>query len=80
MPTITVKNIPDDLYTHLKQSAAINHRSINSEIIVCLERTLRSRRVSSETILARAQQLREKTRQHPIADAEFTKAKAAGRR
>jgi plasmid stability protein len=79
MPTITVKNIPDDLYAHLKQSAGMNHRSINSEIIVCIERTLLSRRISPETVIPRAQRLREKTRKRCITDAEFTKAKVAGR-
>jgi len=79
MPTITVKNIPEDLYAHLKQSATMNHRSINSEIIVCIERTLQSRRFFPETALERAQQLREQTRKHAITDAEFTKAKGIGR-
>lgn len=79
MPTITVKNIPDDLYAHLKQTASMNHRSINSEIVVCIERALRSHRISPETVLTRARQLREKTQQHPITDAQFTKAKAASR-
>ncbi len=79
MPTITVKNIPDDLYAHLKQAAAANRRSINSEIIVCLERALHSHRISPETALTRARQLREKTRRRLITDAKFTKAKAAGR-
>jgi plasmid stability protein len=79
MPTITVKNIPDDLYVHLKQTAAINRRSINSEIIVCIERVLHSRKIVPEMVLARAQQLREMTRKHPITDADFTKAKIAGR-
>ena len=80
MPTITVKNIPADLYEHLKEAAGMNHRSINSEIIVCIERALRSRKVVPETTLARARQLREETRSHPISDMEFTKAKMAGRR
>jgi plasmid stability protein len=79
MPTITVKNIPDDLYGHLKQSAGMNHRSINSEIIVCIERALRSQGIPIETVLTRARQLREKTRKHPITDAKFTKAKWVGR-
>ena len=42
MPTLTVKNIPDDLYAHLREAASLNHRSLNSEIIVCLERALQS--------------------------------------
>ena len=79
MPNITLKNIPDDLYLHLRQSAGANHRSINSEIIVCMERAFRSQRVSVEALLTRARELRGKTRKHPISDAKFTKAKAAGR-
>ncbi|MFV1922255.1 MAG: FitA-like ribbon-helix-helix domain-containing protein [Methylotenera sp.] len=31
MPAITVKSIPDNLYSQLKQSAEAHHRSINSE-------------------------------------------------
>ena len=79
MPTLTVKNIPDDLYVHLKQAAAVNRRSINSEIIVCLERALHSHRISPEAALTRARELRQKTRRRPITDTKFTKAKTAGR-
>ena len=80
MATITVKNIPDDLYARLKQSAGLNRRSINREAIVCLEQALQARRATPETVLARAQQLRRITRKHPLNDAAFSKAKAAGRR
>ncbi len=79
MSNITVKNIPDALYEQLRRSAAANHRSINSEIIVCIERAVRGRRVDVETILANARRLREKTSSHPITDVQFTKAKRAGR-
>ncbi|MCC6166009.1 MAG: Arc family DNA-binding protein [Caldilineaceae bacterium] len=41
MATITVKNIPDDLYLALKQAAEANHRSVNREIIVRIEQPLR---------------------------------------
>ncbi len=79
MPTITVKNIPDDLYEYLKQSASINRRSISNEIIACIERSLHSQKIRLETVLTRAQQLREKTCKRLITDKEFTKAKLAGR-
>jgi plasmid stability protein len=80
MANITVKNIPDELYTHLKQSARQNQRSINSEVIVCLKRALGSQKISPDTVLRRARQLRQMTQQHPVTDAQFTRAKAAGRR
>jgi plasmid stability protein len=79
MPTITVKNIPADLYEHLKQSAQANRRSINSEIIVCIEQSVGSYRVDPEAAIARARLLREKTADYGISDEEFTAAKAAGR-
>jgi plasmid stability protein len=79
MATITVKNIPDDLYERLRRSAELNRRSINSEIIVCIERALFSRTINPETILARARELRETTAEYPIEDEGFTFAKTAGR-
>ena len=54
MPTITVKNIPEDLYAELKRAAALNRRSVNSEIIVCIEKAVRSHRVSPEIALGEA--------------------------
>ena len=41
MRTITIKAIPDELYERLAQSAATNRRSIDSEILVRLEHSLR---------------------------------------
>ena len=79
MPTITVKNIPGDVYELLKQSAAANRRSINSEVITCIERGTRGRKVNAEDLLLRARQLRHKTRRHPIREATFRAAKLAGR-
>ncbi len=79
MRAITVKNIPDDLYEHLIRSAELNRRSINSEIIVCIERAVRTRRIDPEMVLARAKQLRDETVGYTVNDGEFTAAKAAGR-
>lgn len=77
--TITVKNIPDELYERLKMSAQANHRSINSEIIVCIERAVGSRRVDPEGTLAGARLLRERSAAYPITDEELTRAKDTGR-
>ena len=40
MATITLKNIPDRLYQRLKHFAKMHHRSLNSEIIFNLERSV----------------------------------------
>ena len=79
MPSITVKNIPEDIYKQLKQSAEINHRSINSEIIACIERAVRSQLIDPEAIIANARVLREKTAAYRITDDELTQAKNMGR-
>lgn len=79
MPSITVKNIPEELYEDLRQSAAANRRSINSEVIVCIERALLGHTMRPETVLARARLLREMTSEYRIRDEELTAAKIAGR-
>ncbi len=79
MPTLTIRNIPEDLYAHLKHQAAINRRSLNSEVIVCIERAARSRRIQPEAYLENARRLRERTAQYPLDDDEFNAAKMAGR-
>lgn len=68
MPTITVKNIPPDLYERLKQCAKANRRSINSEIIVCIEQAVGGRKAQPEDVLGRARKLREKTEGHLITE------------
>ncbi|NIM93157.1 MAG: Arc family DNA-binding protein [Anaerolineales bacterium] len=79
MATVTLKNIPDDLYELLKRSAEVNRRSINSEIIVCIECAIRSQKVDHERVLSTARNLREKTASYEIDDDVLSEAKDAGR-
>jgi len=58
MPALTIKNIPEDLYKALKLTAKQHHRSINSEVIVCLKRALLPARISPEETLNNIQALR----------------------
>lgn len=59
MPTtLTLKNIPDEVYERLKSSAEAHRRSLNSEAIVCLESVLVPGRVAVGERLARARALR----------------------
>lgn len=77
--TITVKNIPQDLYDKLKSRAARNHRSINREIISLFEEALNVRRFDTEELLASARALREKTREFHLTQEFINKAKKEGR-
>ena len=55
MPTtLTLKNIPDEIYQRLKASAVTHRRSLNSEAIVCLETVLAPGKLAPGERLARA--------------------------
>lgn len=56
--TLTLKNIPDEVYERLKASAQTHRRSLNSEAIVCLESVLLPGRADPGERLARARALR----------------------
>jgi len=59
MPTtLTLKNIPDEVYERLKHAAAMHRRSLNSEVIVCLETVLIPTRLTPGERIARARELR----------------------
>lgn len=58
MASITVKNIPDPLLERLRSSAAQANRSVNRQIIDCLERQLLPRRMEPEVLIERARLLR----------------------
>ncbi|UTV80086.1 Arc family DNA-binding protein [Acidithiobacillus sp. YTS05] len=59
MPTtLTLKNIPDDVYDRLRAAAEMHRRSLNSEAIVCLETVLTPTKIAPGERLARARQLR----------------------
>lgn len=59
MPTtLTLKNIPDEVYERLKAAAHANRRSLNSEAIVCLETVLTASAMPVADRFARLRQLR----------------------
>lgn len=60
MPTtITLKGIPDKVYSQLKASAEVHHRSLNSEAIACLEAVLLPKKISASEHAARAREMRQ---------------------
>ncbi len=79
MKTVTVKNIPDEVYECLQRSADINRRSVNSEIIVCIERQVSSQRRDVDDIVQRARALRSLTSATPVTQNWFDEAKREGR-
>ncbi len=56
--TLTLKNIPNEVYDRLKAAAERHRRSLNSEAIICLESVLLPGRMDPGERLARARTLR----------------------
>jgi hypothetical protein len=61
MVAITLRNIPPELYEDLKQQARVNHRSLNGEILVCLELAMKIKPLNVEETMERARRIRELT-------------------
>ena len=79
MATITLKNIPDEIYSQLKATAQRHRRSLNSEIIVCIERSLHPTVVRVEDVLVTARRLRGRMVGPPLSLEEIAKARRLGR-
>ena len=77
---VTIENMPPKLYEKLKMRAAAHHRSVNSEVIGCLEEILIRQHVSTEELLKRLEELRNRVSDAPPLTDEFLrKAKEEGR-
>jgi plasmid stability protein len=83
MPSITIRDLPPELHKKLKERARQNRRSLNSELLVALEQSIRAVgvRPSDEEILARADESRARSRELGITftDEEITRYKNMGR-
>lgn len=58
--TISLKNIPEEIYDSLKRAASAHHRSINSEAVACLELVLLPGKTGNDGYRARTRQMRER--------------------
>ena len=79
MATVTLKNIPDEIYSRLKETAQRHRRSLNSEIIVCLERSLQPTAVRFEEALVTARRLRGRVGGPPLSLDDVSAARRRGR-
>lgn len=79
MATMTIKNMPDDLYAALKESAAANRRSLNSQAILCLERAVQSKPIDLRRLVSRIRARRDKLEGIFVTDADIDEAKRKGR-
>jgi len=79
MPTLTIKGLPDPLYRRLKKQAEAHRRSLNGEIIVCLERAVGAGRVDPRNWLAQARRFRDRLQLTPLTERQLRAVKQAGR-
>ncbi len=79
MPNLTLKKISSDLYERLKHSANQHHRSLNSEVLVCLEQTLTSTPVEPGEFLTRLDRLHDGLNLSPLTDEALIRAQSEGR-
>lgn len=56
--SITIRDIPDEVYEKLKRQAELHQRSINSEVIFYLKQMVRSHRPEPDQVIARAKRLK----------------------
>ena len=79
MPTLTIKGLPPHVYHRLKAQAEAHRRSLNGEIIVCLERSVGGGPVRPETWLEEVEAFRQRVAVQPLTRRELQAAKNAGR-
>lgn len=80
MVTITVKNIPEEIYEKIKLQARANHRSVNSEIISIFEHAIQKRTPTDvKVMLERARKVRELTAHYTATAEEIDRWKKEGR-
>ena len=79
MPTLSIKGLPEPVYQRLKAQADAHRRSLNGEIIVCLERAVCATRRDPDAWLADARAFREGLKIQPLSDRELRAARQTGR-
>ncbi len=78
MATLTVKQIPEKLHRRLKARASANRRSLNSEVIACLEAAVTPQRIDVDSLLSRAASLRRRVAGE-LSDSDLAALRSQGR-
>ncbi len=79
MANLTIKNIPQPLVQRLKRRAVLHHRSLNHEVIACLESAAQAVQVDPDAFLARVRMLRRTPARFRLTDRTLARLKASGR-
>jgi len=79
VPSLTIKQLPQEVYQRLKQSAESSRRSLNSEVIHRLEQAVGVRPADADDLLARARAVRERSPLPYLSDDELRRGRDRGR-
>ncbi len=79
MASLTIKNVPQPLLRQLKAQAARHRRSLNHEVIVCLESLTQSVLVDVDSLLAKVRQIRRIPKKTRLTDRALNSLKVVGR-
>ena len=79
MPNLTIKGVPQQLYLRLKRRARLHRRSLNSEVIICLEQAIQVTALDAESWLSGVDRLRDRLSLSPVTEGSLRRAKASGR-
>lgn len=79
MATLTIKNVPEPLVARLKDQAVLHRRSLNHEVIACLEAVAQATPLDPESLLARVRAVRRRPSRFRLTDRSLTRLKTAGR-
>lgn len=78
MPTLTLKDVPVELHRRLKARAEQNGRSLNREVIECLEAAFGAVAVDVDAVIAEARAIR-RSLKHRLTNREIDRLKRQGR-
>lgn len=79
MATLTLRDIPAELYERLRESARRSRRSLDREAVARLEIGLRSNREDPERFLAEVQTFQRRLKVTPLTDEMLRSARREGR-
>lgn len=79
MANLTIKNVPEPVVRRLKAQAARHRRSLNLEVITCLESATQSVAIDPDALLARARAVRRAPTGLRLTDRTLSALKREGR-
>ncbi|MEX2457874.1 MAG: Arc family DNA-binding protein [Actinomycetota bacterium] len=73
MKNLHVRNVPDDVYDALRKAADTEGRSLSSEVVAILKRSLGGLRVDRAAVLAEIDELERRVGRMPWSGAELVR-------